>query len=164
MPYGSWRSPAADFSHAQRENLPFLKKPTPRQDYVSTPGLQNTPRDIAIPKRSEVGQGIDSSRLIGLMEVLGKTTMSFLDKQVTQTWRDERVLLPYQFGFQRHRGVAEAARMVFEVLQFARATGCDLCAALSDVRAVFLSVPAWEWRKASLGMAARVGPGLLQLQ
>ena len=102
----------------------------------------------AIPKSSEVGQGIDSSRPIGLMEVLGKNGMSFLDKQVTQIWQDRRVLSPFQFGFQRRSGVAEAARMVFDAVQFARATGRDLWAALSDVRTAVPSVPAWEWRMA----------------
>ena len=102
----------------------------------------------AIPKSSEVRQGIDSSRPIGLMEVLRKVAMSFLDTQATQIWREKRVLWPYQFGFQRHHSVAEAARMVFDALQFTRAKGADLWAALSDARAAFPSVPAWEWRKA----------------
>ena len=38
----------------------------------------------AIPKSSEVGQGIDASQPIGLMEVLGKVVMLWLNKQVTQ--------------------------------------------------------------------------------
>ena len=66
----------------------------------------------AIPKSSEVGQGIDASRPIGLMEVLGTVVMSWLDKQVTQVWHRHKILSVYQFGFQRHCGVCEAARMV----------------------------------------------------
>ena len=97
---------------------------TLRGDVVAMPSF--TGQELVGPYLggSEVGQDIDSSRPISLMEVLGKIAMSFLDKQVTQIWRDKRVLLPYQFGFQRHCGVAEAARIVLDVLQFARATGC----------------------------------------
>ena len=75
----------------------------------------------AIPKSSEVGQGIDASRPIGLMEVLGKVVMSWLDKQMTQVWRRHKILSAYQFGFQRHRRVCEAARMVFDLILLVKA-------------------------------------------
>ena len=109
--------------------------------------LQWLQSDITvIPKSSEVGQGINSSCPIGLMEVLGKIAMSFLDKQVMQVWHKKQVLSPYQFGFQQHHGVAEATCMVFDVLQFGCTKGQDLWAALSDVQC---SIP----QCSSLGVA-----------
>ena len=102
----------------------------------------------AIPKSSEVGQGIDASRPIGLMEVLGKVVMSWLDKQVTQVWRRHKILSPYQFGFQRHRGVCEAARMVFDLILLIKADGQVIWGCLSDVKAAFPSVPGFAWNRA----------------
>ena len=69
-----------------------------------------------IPKSSETWQGIDASRRIGLIEVLVKVVMPWLDKQVAQVWRRNDVLWPYQCGFQSHFGVCEAVRMVFDLL------------------------------------------------
>ena len=88
------------------------------------------------------------ARPIGLMEVLGKVVMSWLDKQVTQVWRRHKVLSAYQFGFQRHRGVCEAVRMVFDLILLVKADGQVVWACLSDVKAAFPNVPGFAWNRA----------------
>ena len=71
--------------------------------------------------------------------------MLWLDKQAAQAWRRHGSLPAYQFGFQRHHGVCEAARMVFDLILLVTADGQVVWGCLSDVKAAFPSVPGFAW-------------------